>query len=528
MSRIRKGAGAIALTCALLGSVAGPVTAEQTGQLTVALAAESTTMDPAKYSAGVDQYFIGTMFEMLVKPMPDGTVQNWLAEDWSIDDSNPDKPIIDVHIRPGVTFHNGDPLTSEDFRFSYERQADPNVSRWSHLQANVEEFEIVDDLHFRLHFSKPDAAYIANYLQLWAMPKKYFEEVGEEGFGQHPVGTGPWKFNSRKVKEELRLEAYDGYWNKDHHPTVKDLVIKIIPEDLTRVAALKTGEVDWIDNVPPAMLEDVKSQPNVATAAMPSGNNLFLDMDTIPEGPLQNVKVRQAIAYGIDMDAIIETVLFGQGIRYAEVSKDGTGYDPDLKPYPYDPAKAMQLIAEAGYPQGFDIDCYNLITPREPNMKEMGEAMYAYLGTIGVRCKVINLEYGAWINLGRRDEKTDQLNGGLLSWMWGQSIPADPTIAWGGHLHSYEPGKGWGSYSHVNDPEFDKMIEDASGEMNQEKRVAKLKEIAKRKHELVLGGLTTYQPLVTMAWNDTKVDYTPWPYPGFWRNFQEIGLKTQN
>lgn len=526
MSRLRKGAGALALSCALFGALAAPAWAQATGKLTVALAAESTTMDPAKYSAGVDQYFIGTMFEMLVMPTPDGKLQNWLAQSWSLDESNPAKPVIDVHIRPGVTFQNGDPLTSADFKFSYERLADPKVSRWSHYQANVESFEIVDDLHFRIHFKKPDSNYVANYLQLWAMPKAYFEKVGEEEFGKHPVGTGPWKFVSRKVKDELRLEANDGYWNKEHRPSVKELTIKIIPEDLTRVAALQSGEVDWIDSVPPAMLKDVKAIPGIKTATMVSGNNLFLDMDTIAKGPLENVKVRQAIAYGIDVDAIIGSVLFGQGERYAEVGKGVPGYDPALEPYPYDPAKAQKLLAEAGYAGGIDLNCYNLITPREPNMKEMGEAMFAYLGAIGVRCKVQNLEYGAWISLGRRDEKTEQLNGGLISWMWGQGVPGDPAIAWGGHVHSYEPGKGWGSYSHVNDPELDRMIEEATATMNPEARNAKLREIAKRKHELVLGGLTTYEPLVTMAWRDDKVSYTPWPYPGFWRNFQEIGLKS--
>lgn len=526
MKCFRTGASAAALSGAMFLGLLAPLSAETTGQLTVALGAESTTMDPAKYSAGVDQYFVGTMFEQLVRPMPDGTLENWLAKSWSLDESDPDKPVIDVHIRPDVKFHNGDPLTSADFEFAYTRQADPSVSRWSHYQANVADFEIVDDLHFRLHFSQPDATYIAMNLQLWAVPKAYFEEVGEQEFGQNPVGTGPWKFVSRKVKEELRLEAFEDYWNTDHRPGVKDLLVRIIPEDLTRVAALQTGEVDWIDNVPPAMIKDVEALPGVETATMPAGNHLFLDMDTIAEGPLQNVKVRQAIAHGIDMDAIIETVLFGQGRRYAEIPEGGTGYVADLKPFEYDPALATKLLAEAGYPGGIDLNCYNLITPREPNVKEMGEAMFAYLGTIGVRCKIVNLEYSAWINLGRRDETTDQLNGGLLSWMYTQGLPADPGGAWSGHLHSYETGKGYGSYSHINDPEFDRMLEEANLTMDPVARAEKLSEIAKRKHELVLGGLTTYEPLVTMAWQGDKVSYTPWPFPGFWRNFQEIGLKS--
>ncbi len=518
---------AIAALAAAAAAMASPSQAQSDRTLTVALAAESTTMDPAKYSAGVDQYFIGNMFEQLVKPAPDGTMQNWLAESWEVSEVD-GKPVIDVHIRPGVKFHNGDPLTSADFEFSYQRLKDPNVSRWSHYQANVDEFEIIDDLHFKLHFSKGDAAYVANYLQLWAMPKKYFEEVGEEAFGQNPIGTGPWKFVSRKVKEELVLERFADYWNEDHRPTADRLVIKIIPEDLTRVAALRTGEVDWIDAVPPAMISEVEALDGVETVSLVAGNNLFLDMDTIPEdSPFRDQKVRQAVAHAIDMDAIIDAVLFGQGERYAQVGKGSTGYDPELKPYEYDPAKAMQLLRDAGYPSGFETDCYNLITPREPNIKEVGEAMFAYLSAVGIRCRLQNMEYSAWINLGRRAEDTPQLEGGLISWMWGQGVPGDPGVAWGGHVHSYIPGEGWGSYSHVSNPELDAMIEQANTLMDPKEREAALKEIARKKHELMLGGLPTYRPLVTFAWDDDKVEFTPWPYPGFWRNFQEIGLKSE-
>jgi peptide/nickel transport system substrate-binding protein len=517
------GAAVLLATAAWLSPAA--VQAQEDDTIVAAFAAESTTLDPARYSAGVDTYFIGQMFEQLVHVMPDGTTQNWLAESWELQEED-GKPVIDVRIRPGVKFHNGDPLTSADFEFSYQRLKDPEVSRWSHYQSKVEKFEIVDDLHFRIHFSEPDASYIANYLQLWAMPKKYFEEVGDEGFGQHPIGTGPWKFVSREVKEELRLEAFEDYWNEEHRPSVKNLVIKIIPEDLTRVAALQTGEVDWMDAVPPAMIAEVEKLEGIETAAFVSGNNLFLDMDMIPENsPFRDQRVRQAVAHAIDVNAIIESVLFGQGERYAQVGTGSTGHDPSLQPFEFDPEKSRQLLADAGYPNGLDVTCYNLTTPREPNMKEMGEAMYAYLAAAGIRCQVQNLEYGAWINLGRRDPDTPQLDGGIISWMWGQGVPGDPAIAWGGHLHTYVPDGGWGSYSHNSDTVLDADIEEANRIMDPEKRTQKLQEIARKKQELVLGGIPTYRPLVTFAWNEDKVEYTPWPWPGFWRNFQEIGLK---
>lgn len=508
-----------------LGALApSPALAQASGSLTVAFGAEGTTLDPTKYSAGVDHYFIGQLFEQLVRYDPDQKPVNWLAQSWEVQSEN-GKPVIDVHLRPGVKFHNGDPLTSADFEFCYQRLRDPKVSRWSHLQANVARFEIVDDLHFRIHFSAPDGDYIANALQLWAIPKAYFEKVGDDGFAKAPVGTGPWKFVSRTVKEELKLEAFDGYWNKEARPKIKSLTIKIIPEDLTRVAAFKSGAVDWIDNVPPSMVAEFRKMPGVQTFTAISGNNLYIDFPSYnPASPFAKLKVRQAAAYAVDMDAIIKSVLFGQGERYAEVGKGSTGYDPQLKPYPFDLKKARQLLAEAGYPNGFETPCYNLTTPREPNVKEMGEAVFAYLGQAGIRCKVQGLEYGAWINLGRRGRNGPPEMDGVLSWMYSQGLPGDPSQPWSNHLHSFVAGKGWGSYSYTDDKQADAMVEELKATMDPAKRDELIRKIARYKHDNVLGGITTYRPVVTFAWRD-KVSFRPWPFPGAWREFQDISLK---
>ena len=493
-----------------------------TGNLTIAFAAEATMMDPAKYAAGVDQYFLGQIFEQLVRPDPSLKRVNWLAESWELKEEG-GKPYLDVRLRKGVKFHNGDPMTAADFEFAYNRLRDNKVSRWSHLQAAVEAFEIVDDHRFRIRFKEGDGSYIADNLQLWAMPKKYFERVGEEEFGRNPVGTGPWKFVSRIIKEEIRFEAFDDYWNAEHRPTVKNLIIKIIPEDLTRVAAFKTGAVDWIDAVPPSMVAEFQKMPGVKTAGFVAPNNLYVSMDAIGEkAPFKDVRVRQAVAHAIDVDAIIKSVLFGQGERYVQVGKGGLGYDPDLKPYPFDPKKARELLKQAGFPNGFDIPCYNLTTPREPNIKEVGEAMFAYLTAAGIRCKVTGMEYGSWISFGRRERQGHM--DGLYNNMWGQGLPGDPGTAWAGHVHTYVPGGGWGFTSVHSDPELDAMIEELKRTMDLEKRDALARKIARVKHERVAGGLPTYRPVVTFAWRD-KVTFRAWPQPGFWRQLQEIGLK---
>lgn len=525
MARMRRPlfAAVLGLACLTLSPAPRAQDAAAVGSLTVALAAEPTTLDPVRYSAGVDTYGIGNIFEQLTRPDPSGHLVNWLAESWTIE-GTPDKPIIDVHIRPGVKFQNGDPLTAADFEFSYNRLRDPAQSRWAHLQGAVERFEVVDDLHFRIQFKEPDASYIAANLQLWAMPKRYFEQVGADGFAKAPIGTGPWKLVSWNVKEEMKLEAFPGYWNKEHRPHVRTLSIKFIPEDLTRVAAFRTGEVDWIDAVPPAMLAEVKQMQGVSTASAVSGNNLFIDMPMeMPNSPWRDVRVRQALAEAIDVDAIVKRVLFGQGERYAEIGVGGAGYDPLLKPLPYNPKHARELLKEAGFPRGFDTPCYNLTTPREPNVKEMGEAAFAYLTAVGIRCRVVELEYGAWINLGRRATSTGL--DGPISWMWSQGVPGDPGVPWAGHLHSYQKGTGWGSYAHTEDTEMDRLVEEQRAIMEPEKRDELLRHIAQIKRDKVLGGFTTYRPLVTFAWRTGKVTFTPWPWPGYYRNFQEIGVK---
>ena len=515
--------GAI-LAAAILVSTAPPAQAAE-GNVVAAFAAEPTTLDPVRYSAGVDTYGISQVFEQLTRVDPSGKTVNWLAESWTVE-GTAEKPVIDVHLRPGVLFQNGDPMTAADVQFSYERLRDPKQSRWSHLQASVERFEIVDDLHFRLHFSQPDATYVTDNLQLWVMPKGYFEKVGADGFARAPIGTGPWKLVAWKVKEELQLQSWDGYWNHAQRPGAATLTIKFIPEDLTRVAAFKTGAVDWIDAVPPAQVEEFRHAANVSTVTEVSGNNLYIDFPTeLTATPFKDVRVRQAAAYAVDMDAIIKRVLFGQGQRYAEIGPNETGYDPALKPYPFDPKKARALLAEAGYPSGFDIPCYNLTTPREPNVKEMGEAVFAYLSAAGIRCKVSQLEYGAWINLGRRGRTGPPVMDGVLSWMWSHGLPGDPGTPWAGHLHSFQAGQGWGSYSYTDDAAMDALVEKQKRTMDQGARAALLQEIAKRKHDEVLGGLTTYRPLVTLAWRSDKIDFVPWPWPGAWHDFQQISVK---
>ena len=492
--------------------------------VTIGFAAEATTLDPIKYSAGADSYGMSQMFEQLVRQIPpDWKQAAWLAESWAIA-GTPDRPVIDVQLRPGVTFHNGDPLTADDFLYAYTLQRDPKESHFPHLWTAVERFEIVDPLHFRLHLSSPDGTFVVDNLRLWAVPRRYAESVGRAGFGQAPVGTGPWKFVSRRIKEELVLEAFDGYWNQAQRPRIRRLVIKTIPEDLTRAAAFRTGAVDLIDAVPVAMLGDIAAMPGVRTATLNTGNNVYINFAThLPNSPFNDIRVRQAAAHAIDLDAIIAKVLFKQGERYVELGVGTFGYDPALKPLPYDPRRARALLAEAGFSKGFEVPCYNMTTPREPNIKEFGEAVFAYLGAVGIKCRIRGLEYNAWLRTVRRNTDPNFQMEGVILAMYGHGIPGDPATAWAQTLHSYS-GDGWGASAYGNDREIDALIEAQRAELDVGKREAMVRQIAHLKHDRLAGGLSLYRPLQTFAWRD-RLDFKPWANPGIWHQMQEIAIR---
>lgn len=516
----RAAAAALIAVCLL----ALPVEAEGAGaggdgHVVVAFAAEPTQIDPTRTSAGVDQYFMALFYEQLLAVGPGLEQRPWLAESWRLFERD-GVWLIGVVLRRGVRFHNGDELTAHDLRYSWLRQRDPALSRQAGRWRHVDDVRVLGDYELEIVFQGlPDSALLSLNLDLWAIPRRYYEEVGDDGVQARPIGTGPWKFVSRKLREEIVVERFDGYWKPDALPGIRRLTIKIIPEDTTRVAAFKTGAVDWIDAVPPAQVADFRRTPGVQVASLPTSNNLFLALNALDSrSPLGDVLVRRAVAHAIDFDAIIEYILHGQGIRTVQVTPGAPGHDPGLAAYRFDPEHSRQLLRQAGYGRGIGVNCYNLTTPREPYLKEVGEAMFAYLTAAGIRCRIVQLEYGAWINLGRRDARPEM--DGIASWMWGHGALGDPTDPWSGHLHSY--GDGWGWYSYHDDAELDALVETLRVTAEPEAKAALIRKIARLKHERVAGGIPTYRPLVTLAWRDT-LRFVPWPQAN-WRMMRDIRL----
>jgi peptide/nickel transport system substrate-binding protein len=269
-------------------------------------------------------------------------------------ETSPDGLTLTLHLRHGVKFQSGDPFTSKDVLFSHERQL-KKAPFYGGFMRFVKNMEAPDDYTVKVNFKQIDAQYMAVPAMIVAS-KTYFDRVGEAEFAKHPVGTGPYKIVDYKPAQSLDLAAFDGYWGDK--PQIKSAHFAFVSDDNTRVAKLQAGEVDMIMATPYAAYDQLKAagftEVKLPVHPTQSVQFQFTNLHT----PWHDVRIRQAMAYAIDKNAIVKGLLHGVPTAYPRLSPDELGFDPNLKDYKYDPAKARQLENEAGYANGFNMPLY--------------------------------------------------------------------------------------------------------------------------------------------------------------------------
>jgi len=291
------------------------------------------------------------VYDSLDNQTPNGDVIPGVAESWDIQDGG---KVIVFHIRHGVTFHSGDPLTAKDVVWSHERYL--KKGRFYGIFTRfLSKVEATDDYTVKFTFKQPDAQYIPVH-PLPIASKTYYDRVGEAEFAKHPVGTGPYKIANYLPGQYLDLEAYDKYWGPK--PQIKKARFYFVKDDNTRLAKLQAGEVDMIMATPYAAYDSLKSAGfNLVKLPVHPTQSIQFHLKN-PKVPWHDVRVREAIAYAVDKKAIVKGLLHGLPTDYPRLMPDEVGYDPNLKDYKYDPAKARQLLNEAGYANGFTMPLY--------------------------------------------------------------------------------------------------------------------------------------------------------------------------
>jgi peptide/nickel transport system substrate-binding protein len=299
-------------------------------------------------------------------------------------------------IRKNAKFHNGDPVTADDVKFTFERYKGASAKL---LKDKVKEVQVAapNRVRFVLKEAWPD--FMAFYGTSatgagWIVPKKYVEKVGEDGFKKAPVGAGPYKFVSSNPGIDLVLEAFPEYWRKA--PSVKRLVMRSIPDESTRAAAVKTGEIDAAYLFGGPVAEDLKRSPGVRIAAPLLYGIYWLDFldQWDPKSPWHDKRVRQAASLAIDRNAINQAEMLGLGKPAGAFVPPQFDFALPLEPIPYDVARAKKLMAESGHPNGFDAGD---LTPLPP-YTTLGESVASFLGAIGIKARVRTMERATFMS----------------------------------------------------------------------------------------------------------------------------------
>jgi peptide/nickel transport system substrate-binding protein len=356
-------------------------------------------LDPQEAGNIITAYpFIYAIHDALIKHFPGAQFQPSLASDYKIAD---DFRSASFTLREGITFHDGTPVTTEDVQFTYENYRGANAKIF---KDKLDRFEVKDARNITFHFKEP----FLDFLILFGtpasgigfvVPKAYYERVGGDGFKANPIGAGPYKLIRNTANTELEFEAFVDYWRKT--PAVKTMIWKIITDDATRFAALTTGEIDFMNVLQGALLEPAKANPNISLIQK-SAVPFYLEFSgwQDPGNPFNDVRVRKAASLALNRQEIsdAETGGFARIDEGNWIPRETAGalQPNEVKPewYEFNLAKARQLMAEAGYPNGFDVEQLTPIAPYFP----LGERIITMLGEIGIRTKLNRMERAAFID----------------------------------------------------------------------------------------------------------------------------------
>jgi peptide/nickel transport system substrate-binding protein len=417
-------------------------------------------LDPAETEAFSTPFMVMyAIHDAMAKPMPAGLITPSLAESWT---EAKDHLTYTFVLRKGVRFHNGEPVTAEDVKFSWDRYKGASAKL---LHDKVKEVTVVDPGTVRFSLKEPWPDFITFYGTTasgagWIVPKKYVEKVGEDGFKAAPIGAGPYKVVSFKPGVELVLEAFDGYWRKA--PSIKRLVMRSMPEESTRAAALRAGEVDIAFLLTGPTADSVRKVSGFRLAAPLVSGAFWLELPEQwdPKSPWADARVRLAASHAIDRPGINQAEMLGFGRLTGNYVPRIFQFAVPMEPHAYDPAKAKKLLAEAGYANGFDAGDFNPFPPYD----SMGEAVIGNLQAVGIKSRLRTMERAAYFTAWREKK----LHG----------VIKVITAAFGNAATRLEPyATKNGVYAYGSLPEIDDLYSRQARELDPKKREAMVHQI---------------------------------------------------
>lgn len=455
----------------LVGS--GPAMAQSDKTITIAQESTIEGLDPYLDNTTTTNSALANVYNSLTARNAEGKLVPGLATSWE----RVDQTTWRFELREGVKFSNGNEFTAEDVKFSFNRMANFEKSEWQFIGKSVTSVNIIDEHTIELTTNNPFPTFAGTIYFAKIMDKEWTEAHDPGYIATHAMGTGPYKVEEWEMGDHLTLVVNENYWGEK--PSVEKALIKPITEVSTRLAAIETGSVDLITNVPFQSINRIKEDPDTEVVAKPGRRVIFLGVNQREGFPASNLKVRKAMYTAINEGEIIDRIMQGYATPANQITAPpDVGYNPDVKRPEPSIEKAKELLEEAGYPDGFDI---TLDVPYDRYVKdeEIGQAVVSYLQKAGINAKLKTRTKSVHfdrINTSAsmsEDPKTDFF---MMGWRDSSFDAARPHTT---HVRTVDPDKGYGTWNggrHSN-PKLDQLLEEAAKEVDPEERVEILKEV---------------------------------------------------
>ncbi|MYL56676.1 ABC transporter substrate-binding protein [Virgibacillus halodenitrificans] len=433
-------------------------------ELTISVGSDMVSWDIHNHKTTSTEAIHVNVFDYLLMRDEKGDIQPHLAKEWKkVNDTT-----TEFMLEEGVTFHNGEDLTSDDVKFTLERVAKDDSLRSHGDFDNIEEVKVIDDYTFQIITKDPDPMLLSRISRQASgiLPKDYIEEKGMDYFLQNPVGSGPLEFVEWKKDDKIVLKPYKDYFNGEVTDW-KKVIFKAIPEDSTRVSELITGGLDIASNIPPSDWKRVEEAENAEIVNGPSNRTYLLFLRTQKDWPTSDEKVRSAIDYAINDQALVDGLLNGEGTpTLTRVNPGNLGYHEGLYgDYNYDAKKAKELLKEAGYENGLSIQLDGP-TGRYLLDREVLQMVAGMLNEVGIEVEMNIMKWGPFVELRQKEDFKD----GYLIALGSSFFDAGQSLEYYGSERS-ETINGY------KNEKIDSLLEEAATSLDEEERIEKYKQI---------------------------------------------------
>lgn len=454
------------------------------GNLVAAIGGQPDQLDPHKTSAYFSFEVLENIYDTLVQPNADLEMVPALAESWEV---SADQLTWTFHLRHDVTFHDGSPFHADDVVYSYRRIIDEQL-------ANVDKFSAVTDIRapdpftVEIRVKQPTPNLLTNIGGFKGMAIVQRENVESGAIATHPIGTGPFAFTGARSGDSISLKANPTYWGGA--PDISGVTFRFIAKPSTALSALQAGEIDWTDSIPPQRVRQLQDDDSITLAVTPSNDYWYLALNQARE-PWDDVRVRRAIAYGIDRDAIVQATSYGTATVNQLAIPQGSPWYTEYDTYSYDIDKAKELLGDTGFTQ-HDLDM--LVTSEYPETVTAAQIIADNLAPLGITVNIRTVDFATWLD--------DQNKGNFDMLMMGWLGNIDPDDFYYAQHHT----DGASNAQHYSNPEVDRLLDAARTEMNRDVRADLYAQAATLIADEV-SYIYLYNPSVVQAWSPELSGY---------------------